>query len=179
MRSYKVAALCVALLACSSLAAAQPKPDVYEDVTPRGPPLVRPAGPAVPAVAPAAPGALPVGPAPGALPAGPGPVGPPGAPGAIAPPKAPPAAVCECPLPADGGGYYGRGQFLVKDGCECKNACEFAPTPTGGKRPSCATLCECPHNVKIQTFNVKRGPVVREYPMMYGKGRRLFATYEN
>lgn len=34
-------------------------------------------------------------------------------------PQAPP---CECPLPPDGGGYFGQGKFYVSLGCTCENA---------------------------------------------------------
>jgi hypothetical protein len=38
------------------------------------------------------------------------------------------------------------------------------PGPTGKPKASCAALCNCPFGVKIQTFNVKRGPLIKEYP---------------
>jgi hypothetical protein len=60
-----------------------------------------------------------MGPAPKGPPAD-GPGGPPsGKPPAGAAAKPPP---CECPLPADGEGYFGKGASYVRMGCACENA---------------------------------------------------------
>lgn len=96
-------------------------------VGPNGPVPAAGAAPAGAAPAGAAPaGAAPAGgaatapvaaaPAGGAGPAGPAiPVGP-------AVPAAPPAPVCECPIPPNGGGFFGRGKELMAAGCDCQNA---------------------------------------------------------
>lgn len=138
---------------------------VFEDSTPRGPPR--------------APGAdSPTRGVGGA--AGSTQTGPPADQAPQAPIAAPEEPVCECPLPKDGGGYYGRGQQMVGSGCTCDNACEFVPTPSGGVKPSCATLCKCPHDIKVQTFTVRRGPVISSYPVGGGSsflfGRRLLLS---
>ncbi|KAI8463299.1 MAG: hypothetical protein J3K34DRAFT_444440 [Monoraphidium minutum] len=116
--------------------------------------------------------ALAVAQPPGGGPPGGGPPGE-GPPGAGGPPGAdtPPAPPCECPFPENGGGYYGRGQLFVASGCKCENACEFRPSPSGPK-PSCATVCTCGDNVKLQTFNNNRGPLV--IPPSYGRGYPFF-----
>ncbi|GBF96806.1 hypothetical protein Rsub_09662 [Raphidocelis subcapitata] len=96
----------------------------------------------------------------------------PGGPGDLPPggavEKLPP---CECPLPEDGGGYFGQGAFYVRSGCTCTNGCEY--TPKG--KPSCASLCKCPKDISIQTFNVKRGPLVADFAGVRKRfgGRRL------
>jgi hypothetical protein len=55
------------------------------------------------------------------------------------------------------------------------------PGPTGKPKPSCAALCTCPFGVKIQTFDIKRGPLIREYPWTLTrpwKRRMLLSQHE-